>query len=208
MIAVIRDPVERAYSNWTHLWSDGLEPEGDFLTACRLEAERVAAGWAPFWRYTELGRYGEQLAHLRSLFPAEQVLVLRYRDLLDEPARSLDAVCRFLGVEEGVVRAIPPSNVGRWAADTPRNARLRRTIRLGAAAGALAPPAAWRGVEKRLLRRLHDGSAVRPRVAPEARRALLEDYRDDVALLERLTGDSYRDWFGDGGTDIYRIIRS
>lgn len=208
MIAVIRDPVERAYSNWTHLWSDGLEPEADFLTACRLEAARVAAGWAPFWRYTELGRYGEQLAHLYSVFPAEQVLVLRYRDLLDDPERSLDAVCRFLGVAEGVVRSIPPSNVGRWAADTPRNARLRRTIRVGSAVGALAPPAAWRGVERRLLRRLHDGDAVRPRVAPEARRALLEEYRDDVALLERLTGDSYRDWFGDGGTDIYRIIRS
>jgi hypothetical protein len=24
LIAVIRDPVERAYSNWTHLWCDGL----------------------------------------------------------------------------------------------------------------------------------------------------------------------------------------
>src|SRR5437867_68057 len=26
LIAVIRDPVDRAYSNWTHLRSDGLEP--------------------------------------------------------------------------------------------------------------------------------------------------------------------------------------
>ena len=37
MIALLRDPVDRAHSNWTHLWSAGLEPEGDFLRACDLE---------------------------------------------------------------------------------------------------------------------------------------------------------------------------
>ena len=64
---MVRDPVDRAYSNWMHLWSDGLEPEADFVTAFGREDERVRAGWAPFWRYRELGRYGEQLAHLLPL---------------------------------------------------------------------------------------------------------------------------------------------
>src|SRR5581483_6528785 len=40
LIAVLRDPVDRAHSNWTHLRSAGLEPEGDFLTACGLEDRR------------------------------------------------------------------------------------------------------------------------------------------------------------------------
>ena len=204
MIAVVRDPVERAYSNWTHLWADGLEPESDFLRACRLEPARVAAGWAPFWRYTELGRYGEQLEDLYAHFPREQVLVLRYRDMVDEPARSLDAVCAFLGVRQGLVAVIPPSNVGRWADDTVRNRGIRRAIRLGAAAGAFAPPAVWRRAERGLLGVLQRGSGPRPRIDPAARRELLTGYRDDVSLLERLTGDSYRDWFGDGGTDTYR----
>ena len=26
LIVILRDPVERAHSNWTHLWSAGLEP--------------------------------------------------------------------------------------------------------------------------------------------------------------------------------------
>src|SRR5919199_141812 len=30
LIAILRDPIERAHSNWTHLWSTGLEPVGDF----------------------------------------------------------------------------------------------------------------------------------------------------------------------------------
>ncbi len=48
LIAVVRDPVDRAYSNWTHLRADGLEPVAGFLAACDLEDRRAAAGWAPF----------------------------------------------------------------------------------------------------------------------------------------------------------------
>ena len=90
LIVILRDPVERAHSNWTHLWSAGLEPIGDFPAACAAEDSRVAAGWAPFWHYTRLGRYGEQLDHLLGLFPREQVFLLRYRDLVDAPAQTLD----------------------------------------------------------------------------------------------------------------------
>ncbi|HEX4062676.1 MAG TPA: sulfotransferase [Streptosporangiaceae bacterium] len=42
LIAVLRDPVERAHSNWTHLWSAGLEPIGDFVRACEEEPRRCA----------------------------------------------------------------------------------------------------------------------------------------------------------------------
>ena len=38
LIAVLRDPVDRAYSNWMHLWADGLEPCGDVVVACAREA--------------------------------------------------------------------------------------------------------------------------------------------------------------------------
>src|SRR5262249_57557131 len=61
MIAVLRDPVERAHSNWTHLWSAGLDPIGDFPAACAAEGRRVAAGWAPHWPYTPPARPAPQL---------------------------------------------------------------------------------------------------------------------------------------------------
>ena len=91
VVAVVRDPVDRAHSNWTHLRSAGREPEPDFVRACGLESERAERGWAPFWRYVELGRYGEQLQHLLSVFPREQVHVVLYRDLRSTP-RTLDRI--------------------------------------------------------------------------------------------------------------------
>jgi len=60
LIAVLRDPVDRAYSNWMHLRMDGLEPEADLVEAARREQRRVDAGWAPFWHYRGLGMYGRR----------------------------------------------------------------------------------------------------------------------------------------------------
>ncbi|WP_018335490.1 sulfotransferase family protein [Actinomycetospora chiangmaiensis] len=111
LIAVLRDPVERAHSNWSHLREAGLEPEADFLTACRLEDERRAAGWAHFWHYVAQGRYGDQVEALYSRFDPEQVLLLRYRSLRDSPICTADRVCAFLGVETGVVRGVPRHHV-------------------------------------------------------------------------------------------------
>ena len=111
LIAVLRDPVERAHSNWAHLRGAGLEPEADFATALDREPERIAAGWAHFWHYAALGRYGVQLDHLFALFPREQVLLTRYRELRDAPVETADRVCRFLGVETGLIEGVPRRNV-------------------------------------------------------------------------------------------------
>ncbi|MEJ2889790.1 sulfotransferase family protein [Actinomycetospora aeridis] len=111
LIAVLRDPVERAHSNWAHLRGAGLEPEADFLAACRAEADRIDAGWAHFWHYVAQGRYGEQLDHLTGLVDPGRILLLRYRDLREEPVAVADRVCAFLGVATGVVDAVPRHHV-------------------------------------------------------------------------------------------------
>jgi hypothetical protein len=208
LIAIIRDPVDRAYSNWTHLWCDGLETERDFATACRREPERIAAGFAPFWRYLELGRYGEQLAHLFAVFPRERVHVLRYKELVDEPGRTLDAIFAFLGVQPGLVREVPTSNLSGWADHTLLNSALRRAIRAGAAAGSHLPPQVWRRAERRLVAALRRRQAQRPKLSIEARRELVEHFRDDIGQLQDLLGREFQDWLADSGRGTYAVRRS
>ncbi len=208
LIAIIRDPVDRAYSNWTHLWCDGLETEPDFLTACRKEGERIAAGYAPFWRYLELGRYGEQLGHLFEVFPREQVHVLRYKELVDEPERTLDAIFGFLGVQQGLVREVPTSNLSGWAEHSLVNSALRGTIRAGAALGSHLPPQLWRRVERSLVATLRRRHAQRPRLADDARRELVEHFRTDVAELQDLLGREFQDWLSESGRGTYAVRRS
>jgi hypothetical protein len=208
LIAIVRDPVDRAYSNWTHLWCDGLEPEADFLTACDLEADRIRNGWAPFWRYLEMGRYGEQLQHLYSVFDPSQVHVLRYRQLVDRPVETLDDICRFLGVDVNHLQAVREANVSTWVPDRPVNTVLRRAIRAGAALGAYAPPELWRTAERPLRAALHRGHRNRPPLDPAVRRQLTPRFADDIALLGGLTGTSYEDWLSDAGRGTYSVRKS
>jgi hypothetical protein len=208
LIAVIRDPVDRAFSNWSHLRADGLEPERDFVAACRAERERIDAGWAPFWRYVELGRYGEQFEHLFRHVPRERVRVYRYRQLIDTPRQVLDDACAFLGVEPGVVDALPDSNLGRWAPHGAINSALRRAVRAGAHLGSYADPRVWRSAERPLRSLLQRGNHARPRVTPEERSRLIELFAEDNALLCAQLGDDYSDWLAADGRGMYTVRKS
>ena len=195
LVAVLRDPVDRAYSNWQHLWVDGLEPVGDVVEAARREQSRVDEGWAPFWHYRGLGMYGRQLADLYEHFPREQVLLLRYRELIDDPHATLNRVARFLGVAEDVVTEIPSGNSRPFVTPGARTRVLGPVVRAGATAGQFFPPQAWRAVSRPLVGQLHQrGDAARPRLTPEQSATLRAPFLEDIALLEELTGESYADW--------------
>jgi hypothetical protein len=198
MIALLRDPVDRAHSNWTHLWSAGLEPEGDFLTACGLEDHRAARGWATFWRYLALGRYGEQLQRLYDTVPREQVLLLRYRDLRETPVPTLDVIFDFLGVETGAVQEIPAENVTTHVTDSPRNRVVSAALRAGSRVGHGRLRPVWEPVGDWLSRHLQREQNLRRPLRREQREALLPRVAEDVALLQQVTGASFEDWL-DGG---------
>ena len=194
LIAVVRDPIDRAYSNWMHLWSDGLEPVGDFEAAFALQSERVDAGWAPFWRYRDLGLYGEQLRHLYDYVDQRRVLVIRYRDIVDDPAGAVDRVCRFLGIDESHVSEIPRDNARSFVDEGWRSRLLGPAIRTGAYLGQFAPPEVWRKVSEPLTAVLQAGDSDRPRLSAEARRRLVPNFSDDIDLLKDLTGEDFSEW--------------
>ncbi len=194
LIVVLRDPVERAHSNWAHLWSAGREPVGDFVRACEQEDRRVATGWSAFWHYTRLGRYGEQLDHLFRLFPQEQVLTFRYARLLDEPARILDEISAFLGVEQGVISEVPRENVTAHPERSAAHAALSRTLRGIEAAGRRLPGTAGSAGTARLERYLQRSAGPRQPLTWAQRQALLPAMEGDIRLLEKLTGADFSDW--------------
>jgi Sulfotransferase family len=200
LIVILRDPVERAHSNWTHLWSAGLDPVGDFVQACAEEEDRIAAGWADFWHYTALGRYGEQLEHLYTVFGEEQVFVFRYRALVESPAEVLDRICAFLGVPQGVVTEVPRENVTAHPQHSLRHRAVSRALRLSANASNVLPGAAT--VTGSLERVLQRDSRPRQPLTWEQRRALLPRFEADIRLLEVITGEDFGDWLqprGDSG---------
>ena len=84
------------------------------------------------WHYRGRGLYGEQLTDLLSVGAREQVHVLRYRDLVDQPEVSLARISEFLGVEPLPLKAPAPENVKPFVADTARSRALAQLVRAGA----------------------------------------------------------------------------
>jgi len=194
LIVILRDPVERAHSNWTHLWSAGLDPIDDFIRACEAEDRRIAEGWADFWHYLHLGMYGRQLEHLYSVFPPEQVLIFRYRALVTDPTAVLDGVCRFLGVPDGRLAEIPRENVTAHPRSTARHRSVARLMRAGSNLASVLPGQVGSSVTDALQRRLQADGQPRQPLTWEQRRLLLPRFEADIRLLESLTGEEFSDW--------------
>lgn len=195
LISVVRDPIDRAYSNWMHLWSDGLEPEADFVRAFGLQDQRVAAGWAPFWRYRDLGRYGEQFTHLFQHVDPKQNLILRYRDIIDEPVTTLNRACEFLGIDVGLIDTIPRDNARHYVQPGWRSDLFGPVVRTGAALGQFAPPQLWRRASVPLIGLLSGpGASHRPHLTADQRAELIPAFEDDIKAFARLIGQDFDDW--------------
>ena len=76
LVAILRNPVDRAFSSFLHCRRAGREPIADFNEAMQHEQERIAEQWGFLWRYQTLGKYHEQLVPYFNAFPREQVLTV------------------------------------------------------------------------------------------------------------------------------------
>lgn len=103
LVFLLRNPVDRAYSNY--LWSrqNGMETE-DFETALALEDERErtvpdALRYARPHALFSRGLYARHLRPYFERFARERILILRHEDIAARPGTVAESLHRFLGVE-------------------------------------------------------------------------------------------------------------
>ena len=103
LIALLRNPVDRAYSQYHMKVSRGVESLS-FDEAIEREPERLAACDDPTgaaWRhhsYLARGRYAEQLERWLHRFSRDKMLILKSEELYAEPQRVLGQVQHYLGL--------------------------------------------------------------------------------------------------------------
>lgn len=192
IVAVLRHPVDRAYSQWLHLTQEGLETERDFETAWRLGAKRLDDGWPPLWGYRERGFYGRQLQRWLDHFPREQVLVLFYEEWLEEPDHTLARVCRHLGVDDASLPRVTRENVSsrqprwKWLHHRMVGNNAIRRLAQNVLPLAVRDAITWTVTSVNLR--------PGPRLDPKLRDLLAAEYLDDLALLERLIRADLSRW--------------
>ena len=133
LIAILRDPVDRAYSHYWHNRRLGREPMS-FGDAIEAEEGRIAesksARDAERVGYVTVGRYEEQLARFDQAFGPDQLLVILHEDLRDDGAHVSELLTEFLGLKSPLIDpgALPPVHNAYVEYRSTRARRMARKL--------------------------------------------------------------------------------
>ena len=127
LIAVLRNPVERAYSNYQHQVREGVEKR-TFEDAIKSELKRIEISKNEpeykinnddfnnhvIFSYLRHGIYVDFIKTWMRFFTKEQFLILPTYDLNNNPAQFLKQVFEFLNVPNRKVNSLDRKNVGEY----------------------------------------------------------------------------------------------
>lgn len=127
IIIILRDPIERAYSQYLMDILDGVKPLAfyDFLKK-RGRPEDQAYGTGKL--YVELGQYFEQVKRYLNVFGQEQVLVLLFEDLKLNPIKLYSDIAFFLKIKKEPFFLIPRDGVIYNEYHSPRNVLVQKMM--------------------------------------------------------------------------------
>lgn len=188
LFALLRDPVDRAYSQYWYNRTRGVENR-EFAQAVDDELadpdlERTPANLA----YLTVGRYLPQLERYASLFSRDQLHVMLFEDLRRDPKKVFAEACAALGVDPEIV----PASVGAVfnPSHTIRSQKLRQQM---------MRYRAWERLPRRLVRRIDSWNRAPmeyPALDPAMRRRLDDVLADDNAQLAAWLGRDLAEWHG------------
>jgi hypothetical protein len=194
LIAILRNPIDRAYSHFLHMVRTGMEPLDDFAQALREEEVRIHKE-RTFQDYIGRGLYYQQLKRYFRTFPQEQVRVYLYEDLSGAPISTVQDAFRFLKVDDSFV---PDVSLRRNVSGQPKyktlDGLLRRQSRIKHAAKIYLPARMrWR------LSKTFDDLKTRnlaepPPVQSKVRRHLIGVYREDILKVQELIHRDLSGW--------------
>ncbi|MCY7400675.1 MAG: sulfotransferase [Nocardioides sp.] len=121
ILAMLRDPVERAYSAWKHELARGYETES-FERALELEDERLSGqeermledpGYQSFSHrhhaYVRRGQYAEQLLRMQQSFSPDRIHVIESESFFEQPEETYGGLLDFLQLPPAL-----PERFDRW----------------------------------------------------------------------------------------------
>ena len=194
IVVLLRNPVDRAFSQFLHHVRDSLETCLTLEDALEKENGRLRDGWSWGHGYATHGHYAAQVDRYLAVFPREQILFLEYRDLQVAPGACWQRVCAHLGLEHQPLRRNDRVNATSDMTQVSARPRLARLMRHPGATQQFLKqlmPADFRSK----LRRFLDGRGRPvPVLSDDTRTLLAARYRGEKGRLEEQTGLSLAHW--------------
>ncbi|MEO1593524.1 MAG: sulfotransferase [Cyanobacteria bacterium J06632_22] len=191
LIAILRNPVERAYSDYLMSVRDAIG------TSQRSLGEQVKTRGSSSFTLLK-GRYYEQIKHFIDVFGTNQVQVLLYDDLRQDAGQLMQDMYAFLGVDPTFT---PDTSKRAQTAQVPKNQALNRLMRtenplrsvVSGVMRGLLPESTRQKLRSQLLSLNSQSKAALP-LSDTDRQLLIDYYRDDILKLQDLLGRDLSAW--------------
>lgn len=191
MIAILRNPVDRAYSQFVHNIRDGIEPLDDFDKAIGAENGRVRDRWFWGYHYVRAGFYFDQLERYFSRFSRSQVRIYLFEDFVRDPLTLVHDLFRYLEVDD-VFR--PDLSVKYNVSGFPRSPLLHRLLTKPSRTKNMLKAALPEEMCRQVKHVIRNRNLAKRQISQETRVRLIETYRNDVSKLEALIQRDLSAW--------------
>ena len=187
LIALVRQPAERAYSAYNFYRARDFESLASFAEALAAEPTRIEANDTPDFRYRMNGFYDANLKPYYDMFPREQIRVYLFEEWNADPSGTLRSIFRFLDVDENAPIGVERRNVTHRYRSQRLHRFLARPGRFGRQLRGFLPA----GFRSRLDR----WNQMQPPPMPhDIWRELTEGYREDILNLQARIGRDLSHW--------------
>lgn len=190
IVAILRNPVDRAFAHFIGRRRDGLEPLESFEEAIAAELADPSPKKLAFNNYLAIGKYGHFLAPWFEEFPRERIKILFFDDFVVRPLHVLNDLFAFLGVAEVEADfSIDRKNQSGLATNPLLRGVWTRTALVRAKLRAYLPK-----VLRDSVGRIFLGSMEKPKFPDQLRAMLVQYYAADMDDLEQLTSRKLDAW--------------
>jgi hypothetical protein len=191
LVAILRNPIEQAYSHYLYARKEAIEPLDDFMAALDAQADRRKARWQPLFQYVDFGRYDAQLRRFLEQFPRDQLRIFLYEDFAADPVRVVQEIFRFVGVDG---RFVPDVSARANAGGIPKSEWWQMLVMRPNPASTLVGSFLPTQTRRRVRDALSRMNTRRDQMPLAARERLREELRSDVVALQGLIGRDLSSW--------------
>lgn len=190
LIAILRNPVERAFSAYCYQLRDGYETL-PFDRALQAEESRIKQGFRPGWHYQQVGFYYDKIRQYLNVFSPEQIKIFLYEDLASDSISIAREIYQFLGVDSDFVPDLTRKNIS----GVPKNKTLHNLFTkencLKSAIKLFIP----QQIRQNLYQKMRKNNlGEKPEFDKAIRENLLDVYREDILQLQNLIQKDLSTW--------------
>ena len=190
LIAILRNPVERAFSAFCYQLRDDYEPL-TFEAALNAESERIKQGYRQGWHYQQVGFYYEQIKRYLDTFAAEKIKIYLHEELIKDSVSITQDIYSFLGVDASFVPDLTKKNIS----GIPKNRLLHNIFTKENPLKSLVKPLLSEQVRQNIYQKVRKNNLKgKPSLALETRQQLIELYREDILKLQELIQRDLSHW--------------